>query len=89
MMRHSARQPARDGFTLAQAMPALNQFNDEHSASVTSLLLENIKEDTLQKKRKLSVACYMIATGMALSLVVLLSYGLMFPLFSSLPGLDL
>ncbi|MGU9977084.1 MAG: hypothetical protein ACNYNY_00090 [Candidatus Oxydemutatoraceae bacterium WSBS_2016_MAG_OTU14] len=74
---------------LVQAMPALNQFNDEHLTSVTSLLLENIKEDTLQKKRKLSVACYMIATGMALSLVVLLSYGLMFPLFSSLPGLDL
>ena len=74
---------------LVQALPALNQYDSVHLEKITSLLLDNLQEDILQKKKQLSNLCYLATATLGFLLICLLAYGLMFPLLGSFASLNL
>ena len=75
--------------TLVGAMPALCCFQVSELKNISVLLLENLIEEQNQQSKVIAGVFYALAVAISLTLVFMLAYGLIFPMFSMVAGFRL
>ena len=73
---------------LVDSIHAMNQFDIEKLEKVSDVLIKNLSEEQAQKNRILANLCYGIAAAVSLSLILILAYGMIFPMLGSMSGLN-
>ena len=69
---------------LSGAMSALCQFQGSKIKEISDLLVANLLTEQQQKSKAIAGTFYGIATAIGLSMVLLLAYGLIFPMFGTI-----